>query len=147
MIDKINMKIEELKSNTSRHDFIFNHNEYEKEFEPMFIEELNNIREYIKNNYDLNFVTDTYGYKPAISFIDKKAKAQYSLHLLINFDYELCLGEEFQRIPYTYSSSGAVRYTSSDVIDRIMQNNFKQKKELTIFDFIKEWNYGRTSKR
>lgn len=138
MLDIINNKIEELKSKVSRHDFIFSGDYYKKDFEPLFVEELKKIQKYIKNNYNLDFETSTYGYSPAIQFIDKKRKAQYNLHLTLNYDYELCLGEEFQKIPYTYSSGGAVKYNGFETVDSILQNTFKYKKEITIFDFIEE---------
>ena len=108
---------------------------------------LETIKQYIYDNYGLEFIDDEYGHSKSISYTDKKNKKKCDIQLSEFIDKSSkIIGYDVHNIPYTHGSSGPVPYNENDInsfyraIDNIMQNDFKyeklQEKQTTIFDFI-----------
>lgn len=94
------------------------------------------IKKYIKDNYKVDFINGTYGYDDALVF--KKRGNEFSIQIFDNFRNQKCIGYDWMN-NRMFGSSGSylLKNNIDEIIDSIMQDDFKFKKvesrQLTLF--------------
>lgn len=90
--------------------------------------EIERIKKYIKENYDLDFYIREFDYngehQVQLRYKDIKRKIECYLYFGINCDNEIYLGYDIHTIPYNSGHSGPEKYEGDYTVDIILQQYF-----------------------